>query len=94
MSIETAADRAAYLRDLGVSATWTKSTGVAATVSIVLYPIYGDSGASVVEYFAQTSTELMGTAKLRETLTVSGTVYVITDIRPDGTGWLELQLDR
>lgn len=94
MALESAADRAAYLSYFGVSALWTKSTGATSTVTVVYHPIYSDVGASVAEWVAHTSSELMGAAKLRETLTIDGTLYTITDIRPDGTGWLELQLDK
>ena len=94
MSLESAADRAAYLSSFGVSALWTKSTGATATVAVVYHPIYSDAGASVAEWIAQTSAEAMSAVKLRETLTIDGTLYTITDIRPDGAGWIELQLDK
>ena len=92
--METAADRLSYLQSFGVPATWIKSDLSTAAVSVVLFSIYSEMGASVCDYLVQTSVEMMGTAKLREKLTINNITYSISDIRPDETGWLDIQLER
>lgn len=92
--METVADRQAYLTTFGETATWTKNDNTSTTVLVILHAVYADVGASVCDYLIQTSTEMMGLAKLREKVTIKWKIYTITDIRTDEQGWLEIQLER
>lgn len=104
MTIETAADRALFLSadDFGVEATYTSVSGGSLTVAGIFDDEYiqtdldGPAPVSGTSpRFTCRTADLVNGGAYDDTLSISGSVYKVRVIRPDGTGmttlWLEKQ---
>lgn len=98
MAVESAADRAAFVADFGVAATWTKVSAATASLTVLIQAKHDLSAG-----FELNGTELLTTDYIieapesdlsgvvqGETITIGTTVYRIIAATPDGTGWMEL----
>lgn len=93
--VETASDRVSFLADFGVDATWTKRDTSTVAVRVIYDAIYSQPGdGSVVDYVATGISSVFTGVQVRETLTISGAVYSIVDIRHDTTGIVDMALDK
>ena len=99
MAVETADDRASFVADFGVSATYTPAGGVSSAITVIFdnefIPV--DTGASV-SFAMQQPKALAITADVLsaaegDTLAINGITYTIRIVMPDGTGMTELMLE-
>jgi len=101
MAVETAADRAIFLStgDFGVAASYTPSGGVAATVNGIFDNEYFETDAGGEVAFAlqqpmfHCRTADVSSAAEGDAITISGTNYIVRNVRPDGTGMTMLMLE-
>lgn len=95
MSLESLNDRIEYLKVFGDTATWiSKPSNVSTTISIVFNILHEDLGASISDYLIQTYSEIASTIKPKDQIVHNSITYVISDVRNDGSNWLEIQMDR
>lgn len=95
MAVETAADRAIFLEDFGVTATWNTNS-----VKGIFDNVYAaeDVGGNVA--FAVTQPRfLCKTADISamaegDTITIESVNYYVRIIMPDGTGMTDLALEK
>lgn len=100
MPVESAADLAAFFDtdDFGVSATYTRGATPSTVTGIfdreyVAADVAEVAFASTEPMFTLRSTQVPSGAIPGDTLTVSGTAFVIRNIEPDGTGVTRLRLE-
>ena len=102
MPAESAADRASFVGtgDFGVAATYTLAGGGDTTVNGIFDDEFAavdvDAGAPITAtkpQFECVEADLPAGRAQRDTITISGTVYVVQEIMPDGTGMVVLMLD-
>lgn len=100
MAVETADDRAAMLEDFGTTATYTPDGGAAVEVCGIFdnEHVAIDAGGMVsvssnaphiLCRSADVSTIAQGDA-----FTIDGTAYLVTDYKPDGTGFTDVELEK
>lgn len=99
MPVETADDRAAFVTDFGVVATYTPSGGSPSAIIVIFdnefIPV--DTGASVSFAMQQpkvlvVSSDVPNVAE-GDALAIDGTTYIIRIVMSDGTGMTELMLE-
>jgi hypothetical protein len=100
MPVESAADRAAFFssQDFGVSATYSRG-GTPSTVTGIFDREYVSADVAEVPFastepvFSLRSADVPSGAIPGDTLTISGTAFVVRNIEPDGTGVTRLRLE-
>ena len=104
MPVESAADRAAFLADFGVSVRWTPAGGSAATLTAIFdYPSTTVAGLSEADIVDRTPTLLCRSADLPDGAAEDDDVSVEGEdgvthalrcklLRPDGTGFTIVHL--
>jgi len=101
MAVETAADRAIFLNtdDFGVAASYTPAGGSATTVNGIFDNEYFETDAGGEVAFAlqqpmfHCRTADVASAAEGDAITISGTDYIVRNVRPDGTGMTMLMLE-
>lgn len=102
MTVESDADRLAFLADFGVSVSWTPVGGSAASLTAIF-----DNGAGTRSQYAEDIAAQSNAASLTvresdmpagaasgDAVSIAGTAYLVRTILPDGTGMAEVQLER
>jgi hypothetical protein len=97
MTVESAADRAAFLDtdDFGVTASLNGGADISGIFDIDYYEAIGESGGGVETQspmFTARTSDLPGVA-IDDTLTIDGTDWLVCSVRPDGTGMTVLRLE-
>lgn len=96
--VETAADRLIMLSDFGVDCTYTPAGGSASTIKAILQnEYYAIETASVAMEMSQ-PIAVIRTADAPsiahdDTMVMESVTYKVKNIRPDGTGISEIQLE-
>lgn len=96
--VETAADRLIMLSDFGVDCTYTPSGGSASTIkAIFLNDYYAVETATVAVEMSQ-PIAVIRTADAPniahdDTMVMESVTYKVKNVRPDGTGISEIQLE-
>jgi len=101
MAVETADDRAIFLNtdDFGVAASYTPAGGSATTVNGIFDNEYFETDAGGEVAFAlqqpmfHCRTADVASAAEGDAITISGTDYIVRNVRPDGTGMTMLMLE-
>lgn len=101
MTVETAADRLAFLADFGTTATYTKASGGASSVKGIFDNEFyaADTGAGVAFVSAQPrfmvrSADMPTGADYGDGIAIDGISYTVRTIQPDGTGMTTLLLEK
>lgn len=100
MSVESAADRLAFLADFGVSASWTvgvTSTTLTGILHAGTVRIAADDGADVLNIRASLqvrSADVPGGAGEGDAVSLSAVAYTVKSIEPDGTGMTVVLLEQ
>jgi hypothetical protein len=98
--VETEQDRAVMLADWGVAATLKWANGMGKSVKGIFDSAYTEVDMSGTVGFTSTTPRFvcrscdMTGAEDADSLTLSGTVYLIRVVQPDGTGMTELILEK
>ena len=100
--IETAADRAAFVADFGVAATWTKVDTSTASITVLIGAKHDLSAGFEVDGTELQTTDYIIEAPLEsltgvlpgETITIGASQYVILTVEPDAEGWIELRTEK
>lgn len=92
MSVESAADRAGFLADWGVSVSWVVGV-TASTLTGILHAgtvrVAADDGADILNARASLqvrSADVPASAGAGDAVAIAGTDYLVKSIEPDGTG--------
>ena len=99
--IETTADRAAFVVDFGVTATWTKSDATTASLTVLIGAKHDLSAGFEVDgtelqttdYIIEAPIESLPGVLPGETITIGSNQYVILTVEPDAEGWVELRTE-
>ena len=96
--VETAADRLVMLSDFGVNCTYTPSGGSATTIKAILLNDYYSVEAGSVAVEMNQPIAVIRTADAAsiahgDTMVMDSVTYKVNNIRPDGTGISEIQLE-
>lgn len=100
MTVETAADRAALLKDFGVDVTFDSQTKSAKTVKGILDNIYqeieagGTVGISMQQPRLFCATSDISGAVENDIIKIGSTTYKIRVVMSDGIGMTELVLEK
>jgi hypothetical protein len=97
--VETAADRLVLLSDFGADCTYTPTGGVAKTIKTILQNEYYsvDAGSVAVEVnqpIAVIRTSDASGIAHQDTMVIDSITYKVVNIRPDGAGMTEVQLEQ
>lgn len=93
MSVESSADRLAYLADFGVTAIvngTTSVTGIFDDKFLMVDDLELNIESSEPQFLCRTSDSSAFTDGM--TFVVNGTSYIITTVEPDGTGFTVITL--
>jgi hypothetical protein len=99
MPVETAGDRLVMLNDFGVNCTYTPDGGASIVIKTILLNDYYavDSGSVAVEMnqpIAVIRTADAAAISHNDTMVIESITYRVVNIRPDGTGISEIQLEQ
>jgi len=97
--VETAADRLIMLNDFGVDCVYTPSGGSAVTIKTILLNDYysvetGSVAVEVNQPIAVIRTADAASIAHQDTMVIGGITYKVVNVRPDGTGISEIQLEQ
>lgn len=97
--VETAADRLIMLSDFGVDCSYTPAGGSATTIKTILLNDYFsvDTGSVSVEVnqpIAVIRTADAAAIAHQDTMVINAITYKVVNVRPDGTGISEIQLEQ
>ena len=96
--VETAADRLIMLSDFGVDCTYTPAGGSASTIKAILQNEYfaietGSVAMEMSQPIAVIRTADAPSIAHDDTMVMESVTYKVKNIRPDGTGISEIQLE-
>lgn len=101
MTVESAADRLAFLSDFGVSVLWNPSTGSDATITGIFDNLFYEATTNAEVAYASAQPRLLirtadkpAAGATGDILTVSSTNYTLRGIEDDGTGMTILVLEK
>lgn len=99
MAVEIADDRAIFLADFGVTASYTPAGGSASDITVIFDNEYLDVDIGGAVAFATQqpkvlclSADVTGIAE-GDQMVISGTTYIVRVVMPDGTGMTEVMLE-
>ena len=99
MPVETAADRLVMLNDFGVNCTYTPDGGAPVVILTILLNDYyavetGTVSVEVNQPIAVIRTADAAAISHNDIMVIEGITYKVVNIRPDGTGISEIQLEQ
>lgn len=99
MAVELAADRAIFLADFGVTASYTPAGGSASDITVIFDNEYLDVDIGGAVAFATQQPKVLcrdgqisGIAE-GDQMVISGSTYIVRVVMPDGTGMTEIMLE-
>ena len=100
MAVELADDRAIFLADFGVTATYTPSFGAEKSITVIFDNEYLDVDVGGSVAFATQQPKILARdgdisgMKEGDVITISNVDYTIRVVMPDGTGMTEIMLEK
>jgi hypothetical protein len=97
--VETAADRLIMLNDFGVNCSYTPDVGPTVVFKTILLNDYysvetGSVSVEMNQPIAVIRTEDAPSIAHQDTMVINAITYKVVNIRPDGTGISEIQLEQ